>query len=550
MTTQGNTQPPDRPQGVPPPGNAQGQPPSRPQGDSARGNATGPLAVEMHGIVKAFPSVVANDHVDFEVRKGEIHALVGENGAGKSTLMNILYGLIKPDSGEILIDGKRIAMQGPREAIRHGIGMVHQHFMLIPVFTVGENIVLGREPATAGDFYDYAKARQAITALTKKYGLVLDPDARVGDLPVGLQQRVEIMKVLYRGANILILDEPTGVLTPQETQELFGVLRDLLETGKTIVFISHKLKEVLEISDRITVMRRGKVVGHLVTKDTSEQEIARLMVGRDVLLRVDKAPAKPGTLALRVDGLTASSDRGVPALRGVSFELHQGEILGIAGVEGNGQSELVEVLAGTRRPTGGRIMLGSREVTSLNARAIRLAGVGHIPEDRRGAGLVLNYSVADNLILGRQRAPLFAWEGILLRLKAIVNWARRLITEFDIRTPSPTAPARTLSGGNQQKIIVAREMASQPHVLLAAQPTRGVDIGAIEFIHRRIVAQRDEGAAVLLVSAELDEIRSLSDRIAVIYEGRIVSVEPSDTPEERLGLLMTGGGSGERLKAG
>jgi general nucleoside transport system ATP-binding protein len=508
------------------------------------------LAVHMRGIVKSFPGVLANDHVDLEVRQGEIHALVGENGAGKSTLMNILYGLIRPDSGEILIEGKPVVMQGPRDAIRHGIGMVHQHFMLIPVFTVGENVVLGREPATGGDFYDYARARQDILALTQKYGLTLNPDARVGDLPVGLQQRVEIVKVLYRGANILILDEPTGVLTPQETKELFVVLRDLVKTGKTIIFISHKLKEVLQISDRITVMRRGKVVGHLVTKDTNEQEIARGMVGRDVLLRVEKSAAKPGPMALRVEGLTASSDQGVAALRGISFELHQGEILGIAGVEGNGQSELVEVLAGTRRPTGGRLMLGSREVTSLDARAIRTAGVGHIPEDRRGAGLVLNYSVADNLILGRQRTRLFAWEGILLRLKAIVNWAKRLITEFDIRTPSAATPARTLSGGNQQKIIVAREMASQPRVLLAAQPTRGVDIGAIEFIHRRIVAQRDEGAAVLLVSAELDEIRSLSDRIAVIYEGRIVSVEPSDTPEERLGLLMTGGGSGERLKAG
>jgi ABC-type uncharacterized transport system ATPase subunit len=542
MTTQGprRAKPPD------------GSPPTKPPDGSphAKSQDGSPPAVQMRGIVKAFPGVLANDHVDFEVKKGEIHALVGENGAGKSTLMNILYGLIKHDAGEILIEGKPLTLQGPRDAIHHGIGMVHQHFMLIPVFTVGENIVLGREPATRGDFYDYARARQEITALTKKYGLALDPDARVGDLPVGLQQRVEIVKVLYRGARILILDEPTGVLTPQETQELFGVLRDLLETGKTIIFISHKLKEVLEISDRITVMRRGKVVGHLVTKDTSEQEIARLMVGRDVLLRVDKSVARPRAVALSVQDLTATSDRGVPALRGLSFELRQGEILGIAGVEGNGQSELVEVLAGTRRPTGGRITLGTREVTSLNAGAIRAAGVGHIPEDRRGAGLVLNYSVADNLILGRQRAALFAWEGILLRLQSIVNWARRLITEFDIRTPSPRAPARTLSGGNQQKIIVAREMASQPLVLLAAQPTRGVDIGAIEFIHRRIVAQRDEGAAVLLVSAELDEIRSLSDRIAVIYEGRIVSIEPSDTPEERLGLLMTGGGSGERLKAG
>jgi simple sugar transport system ATP-binding protein len=508
------------------------------------------LAVEMRRIVKQFPGVLANDHVDLDVRAGEIHALVGENGAGKTTLMNVLYGLIKPDSGEILINGKPVIIHGPRDAIRNEIGMVHQHFMLIPVFTVGENVVLGREPTTAGDFYDYARARQEIEDLTKRYGLALNPEARVGDLPVGLQQRVEIVKVLFRGATILILDEPTGVLTPQEASDLFRVLRDLVRGGKTIVFISHKLKEVLEISDRITVMRRGKVVGQLVTKDTTEQEIARLMVGREVLLRVEKAPATPGEAVLTVKSLTAMSDQGVPALKGLSFDLHKGEILGIAGVEGNGQSELVEVLAGTRRSTGGQILLGDQEIEHLGAAGIRLAGVSHVPEDRRGAGLVLNYSVADNLILGRQRTRLFAWEGFVLRLRAIVDWARRLIKEFDIRTPSPSTPARNLSGGNQQKIIVAREMAVQPRVLLAAQPTRGVDIGAIEFIHRRLVAERDAGAGILLVSAELDEIRSLSDRIAVMYEGQLVSFEPADASEERLGLLMTGGGTGERRKAG
>jgi simple sugar transport system ATP-binding protein len=502
----------------------------------------GENAVEMRGITKRFPGVVANDKVDFAVRKGEIHALVGENGAGKSTLMNVLYGLIHLDEGEILIDGKPANISGPRDAIAHGIGMVHQHFMLIPVFTVGENVMLGREPVTGPDFYDRAKAREEIAALTRKYGLALDPDARMGDLPVGLQQRAEIVKVLYRGANILILDEPTGVLTPQESKELFGVLRDLVKSGKTIIFISHKLREVLEISDRITVMRRGKVVGHLTTKETNEEEIATLMVGREVLLRVDKKPAKPGAVTFKVENLTASSDRGVAALKGVSFELRQGEILGIAGVEGNGQSELVEVLAGTRRATGGRVLLGDKDVTTFDARTERDAGIAFIPEDRRGAGLVLSYSVADNLILGRQRTPAFSWHELVLRLVAIKAWARRLVKEFDIRTPSIETAARNLSGGNQQKIIVAREMASRPRVLLAAQPTRGVDIGAIEFIHRRLVAQRDEGAAVLLISAELDEIRSLSDRIAVIYEGKIVSIEPADAPEERLGLLMTGGG--------
>jgi simple sugar transport system ATP-binding protein len=502
-----------------------------------------PNAVEMRGITKAFPGVVANSKVDLEVRAGEIHALVGENGAGKTTLMNLLYGLLHPDEGEILIDGKPAHIGGARDAIAHGIGMVHQHFMLIPVFTVGENVMLGREPVSGPGFYDHARARKEIDELTKRYGLRLDPDARTGDLPVGLQQRVEIVKVLYRGAKIVILDEPTGVLTPQESKELFAVLRDLVKSGKTIIFISHKLREVLEISDRITVMRRGKVVGHLVTKDTTEQEIATLMVGREVLLRVDKKPAKPGDVTFKVENLTASSDRGVPALKGVSFELRQGEILGIAGVEGNGQSELMEVLAGTRRATGGRVLLGDKDVTSFDARTEREAGIAFVPEDRRGTGLVLNYSIADNLILGRQRSPAFSWHELVLRLAAIKEWARRLVKEFDIRTPTIDTAARNLSGGNQQKIIVAREMASRPRVLLAAQPTRGVDIGAIEFIHRRLVAERDEGTAVLLVSAELDEIRSLSDRIAVIYEGKIVSIEPADAPEERLGLLMTGGGA-------
>jgi general nucleoside transport system ATP-binding protein len=510
------------------------------------GADTGPLAIEMRGIMKVWPGVVANDHVNFSVRKGEIHALVGENGAGKTTLMNILYGLIKPTSGEIFVDGKLAPIHSPRDAIALGIGMVHQHFMLIPVMTVGENITLGYEPVTRGDFYDRAGARQQIDELTRRYGLILDPDARMGDLPVGLQQRAEIVKTLYRGADILILDEPTAVLRPQESDELFGVLRGLVQGGKTIIFITHKLREVMAISDRITVMRRGKVAGHLVTSETGEQEIARMMVGRDVLLRVEKAEAKLGPPALKVEHLVAESDRGVSALHDVSFEVHQGEILGIAGVEGNGQSELVEVLAGTRPATSGRVLLGDRDITNLGARSIRSAGVSHIPEDRRGAGLVLNYSVAYNLVLGRQRSESFTWRGIVLRLQAILRWAKRLIGAFDIRTPSPEAPARTLSGGNQQKIIIAREISSEPRVLLAAQPTRGVDIGAIEFIHRRIVQQRDAGAAVLLVSAELDEIRSLSDRIAVMYEGHIVSVEPAGTSEERLGLLMTGGGREER----
>lgn len=502
-----------------------------------------PFAVEMRHIRKAWPGVVANDDVSLTVRKGEIHALVGENGAGKSTLMNVLYGLLKADAGEIAINGKPATITGPRDAIALGIGMVHQHFMLIPVFTVGENIVLGREPVENVDFYDRAEVNKQIHGLSEQYGLQIDPNAKTGDLPVGLQQRVEILKVLYRGADILILDEPTGVLTPQETHDLFQVLRGLVQRGKTIIFITHKLKEVLEISDNVTVLRRGKIVGTVRTKDTSEEEIARMMVGREVLLRVEKTEAKPGAMALRMEHLAVNSEQDLPAVRDVSLELHRGEILGIAGVEGNGQSELVEALAGTRKVTGGRIWVGEREVTNLGARKTRQAGMGHIPEDRRGVGLVLSYSIADNTILGRQRDKRFTWQGLVLRLGEIAGWAKRLVTQFDVRTPSVETPVRALSGGNQQKVVVARELSSAPQVLLASQPTRGVDIGAIEFIHRQLVAQRDAGAAILLISAELDEIRSLSDRIAVMYEGRIVSIESPDVAEERLGLLMTGGGS-------
>jgi simple sugar transport system ATP-binding protein len=503
--------------------------------------ATSPYAIEMRHIRKAWPGVIANDDVSLRVLRGEIHALVGENGAGKSTLMNILYGLLRPDSGEIVIDGARVRLSGPRDAIARGIGMVHQHFMLIPPLSVGENIVLGYEPTATADFYDRAKANADIRALSERYGLAIDPNARTGDLPVGLQQRVEILKVLYRGANMLILDEPTGVLTPQETEDLFVVLRSLREQGKTIIFITHKLREVLEISDRVTVLRRGRAVAEMLTRETNQEEIARAMVGRAVLLHVEKAPANPGPVALRVEHLIANSERGLPAVRDVSFELHTGEILGIAGVEGNGQSELVEVLAGMRKPSGGRIWAGERELTRAGARTTRRAGVAHIPEDRREAGLVLNYSIADNMILGRQRTEQFSWRGLVLLLGAVRDWARRLISRFDVRTPSSQTAARALSGGNQQKVVVAREFSSEPKVLLAAQPTRGVDIGAIEFIHRQLVAQRDAGAAILLVSAELDEIRSLADRIAVMYEGRIVDILPPGASEEQLGLLMTGG---------
>src|SRR5215469_11077276 len=509
-----------------------------------------PLAVEMRNITKAWPGIVANDHVNLKVRKGEIHALVGENGAGKTTLMNILYGLIHRDSGEILINGQAAHISGPRDAIRLHIGMVHQHFMLIPPLTVAENIVLGHEPGGVGSAYEVKQARELILKLSRQYGLPIDPDARIEKLSVGLQQRVEILKVLYRAADILIMDEPTGVLTPQETFELFGVLRGLVQQGKTIIFITHKLREVLELTDTITVLRRGKNAGDLVTKETNQAEIARMMVGREVLLRVNKTPSHPGPVVLHVEDLHTLSDRGLEVLHGVSFDVHAGEIFGIAGVEGNGQSELVEALTGMRKITSGRMTITPMEdgqagktidITTMNAREERQFGLAHIPEDRRGSGLVITDSIEDNTILGRQRWPEFSWEGFVLLLRNIAVWAKRLVTEFDVRTPSIEVPARALSGGNQQKVIIARELAANPEALIAAQPTRGVDIGAIEFIHRRLIEVRDAGKAVLLVSAELDEIRSLSDRIAVMYEGQIVDIVSPEATEEQLGILMTGG---------
>ncbi|HLX57037.1 MAG TPA: ABC transporter ATP-binding protein [Ktedonobacteraceae bacterium] len=509
-----------------------------------------PLAVELREITKTWPGVVANDHVNLKVRKGEIHALVGENGAGKTTLMNILYGLIRPDSGEIYINGEPVHVGGPRDAIHLGIGMVHQHFMLIPPLTVAENIVLGHEPGGVNAIYNVRQAREIIQQLSKQYGLPIDPDAKIEKVSVGLQQRVEILKTLYRAAEILIMDEPTGVLTPQETNELFRVLRGLVQQGKTIIFITHKLREVLELTDTITVLRRGKNVGELVTSQTNQAEIARLMVGREVLLRVNKTPARPGPVVLHVEDLHALSDRDLEALHGVGFDVHAGEILGIAGVEGNGQSELVEALTGMRKITGGKISITqvndgqageTQDLTTLDARQERLVGLAHIPEDRRGSGLVLNDTIEDNMILGRQRWPQFSWNRIVLLLRNIANWAKRLIAEFDVRTSSAMAPARSLSGGNQQKVIIAREFSANPMALIAAQPTRGVDIGAIEFIHRRLIEQRDAGKAVLLISAELDEIRSLSDRIAVMYEGKIVDIVSPDASEEQLGILMTGG---------
>jgi simple sugar transport system ATP-binding protein len=504
--------------------------------------AEAPL-LELSGITKRFPGVVANDHVDFDLIKGEVHALLGENGAGKSTLMNILYGLYHPDEGEIRLRGERVRIDSPRAAIDAGIGMVHQHFMLIPVMTVAENIVLGVEPHS-GPFLDLDAANEKVSDISRQFGLAVRPDARIDSISVGMQQRVEILKALYRGAEILILDEPTAVLTPQEAEELFTIIRSLQAEGKSIIFISHKLGEVLAIADRITVLRRGKAIETLPRAGATEEGLARLMVGREVLLRVDKKPAEPGEPLLTVEDLRVREDRGLECVRGISFEVRAGEIVGIAGVDGNGQTELVEAITGLRRPESGRIVVRGRELTDEGARECLEAGLGHIPEDRQRRGLVLDFSLAENIALHDFREEPDSKWGWLFP-KRLVARAKRLLTEFDVRGGGPQTPAAALSGGNQQKVVVAREVSRDPSVLVAAQPTRGLDVGAIEFVHRRLVAEQDEGRGILLVSFELDEILSLSDRILVLYEGRIVAEYGRDVSEEELGIAMTGGRADE-----
>jgi simple sugar transport system ATP-binding protein len=501
--------------------------------------ADAPL-LELRAITKRFPGVLANDDVNFDLRRGEVHALLGENGAGKSTLMNILYGLYTPDGGEILLDGKHIDLGSTRAAIEHGIGMVHQHFMLIPVMTVAENIVLATEPRRMGVLLDYDAARRRVRELSERYGLAVDPDARIDRITVGQQQRVEILKALYRGAEILILDEPTAVLTPQEAQELFGIVNELKAQGKSIVFISHKLNEVLEIADRISVLRRGKLVETISREGATEAGLARSMVGREVLLRVEKKPGQPGDPLLQVEDLVVRDDRGLEAVRGVSLEVRSGEILGIAGVDGNGQSELIDALTGLRHPASGSIRIGGQELSRASAREALDAGLGHIPEDRQRRGLVLEFNLAENLVLhdyGKEPFSKLGW----VNPRRWFRWARGLLQEFDVRGGGPTTRGSSLSGGNQQKVVVAREVSRNPSVLIAAQPTRGLDVGAIEFVHRRLVEQRDAGKAVLLVSLELEEIVSLSDRILVLYEGRIVAEFPPDVSEEELGFAMVGG---------
>jgi simple sugar transport system ATP-binding protein len=502
---------------------------------------TDELVLEMRGITKRFPGVVANDHVDLGVRRAEVHALLGENGAGKSTLMNILYGLYKPDEGEIRLKGKPVSFTSAKDAIEAGIGMVHQHFMLIPVMTVAENIVLGTEPVRGGVILDEGAAARRVEELARSFKFDVDPEARVDSITVGQQQRVEIMKALYRNADVLILDEPTAVLTPQEASDLFEILRTLRREGISIIFISHKLNEVLEIADRITVLRRGKTIETVPREGATEESLARSMVGREVLLRVDKPPAHPGDVLLRVEDLNVVDDRGIAKVNGVSFDVRAGEIVGIAGVDGNGQSELIDAIAGLRKIASGHVEVAGRKFDSASAREMLDAGVGHIPEDRQRRGLVLEFSIAENIALHDYANPPDAKWGWIFP-KRFVERARTLIKEFDVRGGGPMTPAGALSGGNQQKVIAAREISRDPKVLIAAQPTRGLDVGAIEFVHRRLVEEREEGRAILLVSLELEEILSLADRIIVLYEGRIVGEHGADVTEEEIGIEMLGGG--------
>jgi ABC-type uncharacterized transport system ATPase subunit len=499
------------------------------------------VKLELRGITKRFGSLVANDGIDLVVQPGEIRALLGENGAGKTTLMNVLYGLMQPDEGEILLDDKPVIIHSPRDAIRAKVGMVHQHFMLVPVFTVAENVTLGNEPVRKGPLsfglLDRRKARREVLALSERFGLRVDPDAMVEELPVGVQQRVEIIKALLRDAQVLVLDEPTAVLTPGETEDLFRIMRELREGGRSIIFISHKLKEVQAIADNITVIRRGKVVGER-PPTTTTTELASLMVGRSVQLRVSKEPAKPGEVVLDVKDLSVAGERGEQSVRDVSFQVRAGEILGVAGVQGNGQTELCEALMGLR-PSTGTVHLDRTDLSHSSTRARLHAGIGYVPEDRSEDGLVADFSVADNLVLDVYDRPPYA-SGIALNLDAIRESAVRQVEEYDVRTTSVETPAGTLSGGNQQKVVVAREMGRDVKLLIVSQPTRGLDVGSIEFVHKRVVAQRDAGAAVLIVSSELDEIYALADRIAVMYEGQIVAFCPPTIPEQELGLLMAG----------
>ncbi|MGI8612677.1 MAG: ABC transporter ATP-binding protein [Nocardioidaceae bacterium] len=496
------------------------------------------MQLEIRGLTKRFGSLTANDHIDLTIEPGEIHCLLGENGAGKSTLMNMLYGLLDPDEGEVLLDGKPAKFATPGDAIAAGIGMVHQHFMLVPVFTVAENVMLGREQTRGLGLLNRPAAAKLVRELSDKYKLAVDPDALVQDLPVGVQQRVEILKALANNAEVLILDEPTAVLTPQEIDELMGIMASLRKNGTSIVFITHKLREVKAVGDKITVIRRGKVVG-TTEPSASESELAEMMVGRGVKLVVDKDPAEADVVVLEVKHLTVIDARGATVVKDVSFDVRAGEILAIAGVQGNGQTELIKSLLGLMKPAAGQIHLEGRNISRHGTRQSLEDGIGYIPEDRSHDGYVGSFSVQENLVLDRYTHGDFS-RGLALNLRAISDNAKRRIDEFDIRTQGPQSPVSSLSGGNQQKVVVARELSRQLKVLIASQPTRGVDVGSIDFIHQRIVTERDHGTAVIIVSTELDEVFALADRIAVMYDGRIVKVVLPDIERDEIGLLMAG----------
>jgi len=499
-----------------------------------------PPVLELRNITKTFPGVIANDHINLNLQEGEIHALLGENGAGKTTLMNILYGLYTPDEGEIFIQGSKVEIKDPNDAIDQGIGMVHQHFMLIPVFTVTENVMLGVESMRGGIFLDRQAAADRIREISSRFGLQVDPEIMVEYLPVGIQQRVEIIKVLYREAEILILDEPTAVLTPQEVVELFEVIRTLVDQGKSVIFITHKLKEVISIADRISVLRNGKMVGTTTPAESTEESLAKMMVGREVILKVDKKEAKPEDIVLDIQNLTVQDDRDLVAVDDLSLQVREGEVLGIAGVQGNGQTELVEAITGLRHVESGQVLILGTDMTNASPREIREAGTAHVPEDRQQDGLVLSFPVADNLVLNTYYETPFA-TGVALHHDRIEEAAEERVELFDVRTPSIFIPVSNLSGGNQQKVIVAREFSRPIKVLIASQPTRGLDVGSIEYIHNRIIEKRDEGTGVLLVSPELDEIISLADRIAVMFDGKIVEIlDAKEATKEKLGLLMAG----------
>ncbi|MFP4536093.1 MAG: ABC transporter ATP-binding protein [Spirochaetaceae bacterium] len=497
--------------------------------------------VEMRGITKRFGDFVANDRIDLTVHKGEIHALLGENGAGKTTLMKVLYGLLQPNEGEIYVRGEKVEMHNPNVAISHGIGMVHQHFMLVQPFTVAENIILGEETTKGFGVLDRRKAVNDVQELSNRYGLIVDPRRQIRDISVGMQQRVEILKALYRGAEILILDEPTAVLTPQEIDELVKIMSSLTEVGKTVIVITHKLKEIKMVADNCTIIRRGKYIDTVSVEETTESELARKMVGREIELKVRKAEARPGEVALSIQELVVKDNRGINAVDGFTLDVKKGEILALAGIDGNGQTELLEALTGIREIESGKVIVHGKEVQGGTPRDIFEAGLASIPEDRQRRGLVLDYTVAENMVLENYGKEPFSRRGVLNR-EEISKYAKKLIKNFDVRPPEERYLAKELSGGNQQKVIIAREVSNDPDVLVASQPTRGLDVGAIEYVHRALVDQRDKGRAVFLISLDLDEVLNVADRIAVIYEGKVVGlVTPEETDEYELGFMMAGG---------